>query len=108
MVKKSKTTLKDMPNLSNATPEFLVDELGAVRNQIKELKKREGFFKQALEARLEPDQAEVAGEVYTATITLTVSERLDTASIRDEMSPEWINSHSKVSEYNTIRTKRLD
>ena len=106
---KAKTkTLAEMPNLSNATPGFLVDELGNIRDQIKELKKREGFFKQALEARLDPAQDEVDGDVYKATISEVVSERLNTSGIREEMSAEWVKAHSSVSEYRTIRTKKLD
>lgn len=41
-----------MPNLSNATPEGLADMLGEVREQIKDLQKLEGIYKQALEARV--------------------------------------------------------
>lgn len=41
-----------MPNLANATPEGLVDMLGDVREQIADLKKLEGIYKEALSARL--------------------------------------------------------
>ena len=41
-----------MPNLSNATKEGLVDMLGEVREQMADLKKLEGIYKEALEARL--------------------------------------------------------
>ena len=41
-----------MPNLGNATPEGLVDMLGKVREEMADLKKLEGIYKEALEARL--------------------------------------------------------
>jgi hypothetical protein len=42
-----------MPNLDNATPEGLVDMLGDIKEQIKDLEKLEGIYKTALEARME-------------------------------------------------------
>lgn len=41
-----------MPNFANATPEGLTDMLGEVREQIKDLQKLEGLYKEALTARL--------------------------------------------------------
>lgn len=41
-----------MPNLANATPGGLCDMLGDVREQIKDLQKLEGIYKEALEARI--------------------------------------------------------
>lgn len=46
-----------MPSLANATPEGLVDMLGEVREQINDLKKYEGIYKEALTARLADDAA---------------------------------------------------
>lgn len=45
-----------MPNLANATPGGLVDMLGDVREQIKDLQKYEGIYKDALAARLKAEQ----------------------------------------------------
>lgn len=42
-----------MPNLENATPTGLVDLLGQTREQIKDLEKLEGIYKEALKARLD-------------------------------------------------------
>lgn len=41
-----------LPNLANATPEFLVDQIGQVKARLKNLEKYEGVFTQALLARL--------------------------------------------------------
>lgn len=51
---KPKSTWK-APNLDNATPGGLADQLGDVREQIKELEKTEGFLKEALKARMRPN-----------------------------------------------------
>jgi len=40
-----------MPNLANATPGGLVDMLGKVREEMKDLKKLEGIYKEAIAAR---------------------------------------------------------
>ncbi len=50
--KKKKPTFR-MPNLANATPEGLVDMLGKVREEIKELQKLEGIYKETLQARMD-------------------------------------------------------
>lgn len=42
-----------MPNLANATPEGLVDMLGDIREQMKDLKKLEGIYATALAARMD-------------------------------------------------------
>lgn len=45
-----------MPNLENATPSGLIDMLGDVREQIADLKRLEGIYKTALEARLKKEE----------------------------------------------------
>src|SRR5690349_13162082 len=40
-----------VPNLGNATPHFLTDELGYVQSAIKRLEKLEGLYKEALKAK---------------------------------------------------------
>lgn len=102
---KSKSKSK-MPNLDNATPGFLVDELGAVREQIKDLQKHEGYFKEALKARLEPGQTTVDGEVFSALIEEVEQVRLDTPLIRKDMDEEWLDEHSKLVEFIMIKTAR--
>ena len=103
----AKAKLKSkMPDLDNATPGFLVDELGAVREKIKDLQKYEGYYKEALKARLEPGQATVDGEVFSALIDEVEQVRLDTTGIRKDMDEEWIDKYSKLVEFITIKTVR--
>ena len=47
-----------MPNLSNATASGLIDMLGSIREEIKDLQKKEGICKEALKARLELEEQE--------------------------------------------------
>lgn len=50
----------EMPKLDNATPSFLIDELGKVREQIKHLEKYEGIYKEALMGRIRKEEKEAA------------------------------------------------
>lgn len=54
---------KNPPNLENATPEWLVDELGRIRRIMSRVKKLEGFYKEALKARW-PMIDDPSGETY--------------------------------------------
>ena len=62
VMKTTRTTGKKrdfvMPNFANATPQGLADMLGDVREQIKDLQKYEGMYKEALSARIKADAAE--------------------------------------------------
>lgn len=55
---------KNPPNLENATPEWLVDELGRIRRIFSRAKKLEGYYKEALKARW-PMIDDPSGETYT-------------------------------------------
>lgn len=98
----------DMPNLDNATPGSLVDDLGATRVESAKLKKREGFLKQALFARLDEGQTLVEGEKFNAMIQDVVQERLDTEKIRASETDEWLEDHTKVVEFKQIRTAKKE
>lgn len=49
-----------MPNLGNATIPGLIDMLGKVREEIKDLQKLEGIYKEAVGARIEAEEKEAA------------------------------------------------
>lgn len=70
------------PDLSNATPEFLVDEIGYLRDQKKQIEKAEGFYKEALTSRLTEGEREVTGETYVATLNSQTQERLSSEPVR--------------------------
>lgn len=102
----TKTTADQMQNLANATPEFLADELGDIRQQVKDLKKREGFIKTALNARLDYDDL-VHGERYGGVKLLKERASLDTARIREDHDEAWIEKYTNVSQYDQIDTPKL-
>lgn len=49
-----------MPNLANATISGLIDMLGQVRDEKKDLEKLEGIYKDAIAARIKAEEAEKA------------------------------------------------
>ncbi len=102
----SKKTFR-MPDLSNATPTFLVDELGGVREQIKELQKLEGFYKEALQAR-SGGKTTIEGETFVALLTDQTQQRIDTKGLKEEFGEEWYQDHTKTIEFKKIQTTRLD
>ena len=96
-------------NLANATPQFLVDELGGVRAKIKELQKEEGFLKEALKARVDETDTVVEGDLYAATIEQVFQMRFDSERTKLEMGPEWWAERQKEISFVTIKTvKRRD
>jgi len=76
MAKPKRPKTGKMPDLSNATPPALVDWLGDVRDELKDLKKLEGFFKEGLLARVGDDKT-VRGEVFSALIEDTEQARFN-------------------------------
>ena len=96
-----------MPNLDNATPGAIVDWLGGVRDEMKTLKKLEGYYKEGLMARIDEDEIEIEGDVYIAAITEVVQARIDGDLIKKEMGEEWWKDHCKTIEYQMIKTTKL-
>ena len=107
-VKVPKNDENKLPNLSNATPEFLVDEIGDVRQQIKELEKKKGFYQEALLGRARLlGQTHFKGDRWEADIVELSRTGLDTQTVKEEMGEEWYAEHCKVTSYQQINTKRV-
>lgn len=96
-----------LPNLDNATPEIIVDWLGSAREQIKELQQLEGYYKEALKARIDEGQFEVWGAKFSAEIIDVAQRRIDGDAVKSEMGEEWWEDHCKLIEFQQIRTKRI-
>jgi len=98
----------EMPNLSNATPEFIVDELGRVREQLKELKTLEGFYKQGLMARRADGQNVISGQYFDCSITLELQVRISADKVREyfKNDPDTLSSLQDDIEMQVIRTPR--
>ncbi len=97
-----------MPNLDNATPMSLTDDLGEVREKISALKKLEGIYKEALKARLDEGQQTVDGEKFSALIEVTTQSRLDQDKVKAETDPEVLKGWYKEISFTTIRTTRRE
>ena len=92
-----------LPNLANATPGFIVDELGRTRVELSRLKKLEGFLKQGLLARAKVGA--VTGEkYYNASIQELERSGLDTEAVKKEMGDNWYKERCKTTPYIQIRT----
>lgn len=97
-----------MPALKDITISELVDTLGDLRDQAKEIKKKEGFYKEALLSRARAEGMDVLeGSQYKALLSVETQSRLDTDAIRADMDEEWIRDHSKGVEFQKLSFKRI-
>lgn len=106
---------RQMPDLSNATQEMLIDELGKmslVENEAKALRK---YYKEALCAKLGIDPSKdilpvvVPGDtIFDMDISQYPSSRLDQAKIKETFDQDWIDKYSKNGIVTTFRPKLKD
>ena len=100
-----------IPNLENATPGFLVDEIAKIRVEAARLKFLEGVYKQALEARVSPEQkkgtAIIEGTYAVASYRHQLQERIDTDAVKEYFKdkPEELRKVMKVIEFDVLSTK---
>ena len=95
----------EMPNLANATPSFLIDEMGRLRAEIKKLEQMEGYYKEALKAQWPEGEKSHEGENYLAERLYVVQSRLDSAKIKEDMDEDWMSEHSKEVSYYQFKVK---
>ena len=81
-----------LPDFSNATPSFLSDELGDIREAKKHLEKMEGLYKDALNARRDPNKPTVIGERYDTVFSSQTQVRLNADLARANLTPEQLSS----------------
>jgi len=96
---------KTVPNLENATPGFLMDEIARMRVEAARLKFLDGVYKQALEARATGEQLSgavaVEGEKFFGTRKKMTQERIDTDAVKELLKdrPEDLKKVMKVIEF---------
>ncbi len=77
---------KTIPNLENATPGFLIDEIARMRVEASRLKFLDGVYKQALEARADPAHLDgtlpVEGDKVYGKRKKMTQERVDTDAVK--------------------------
>lgn len=77
---------KTVPNLENATPGFLLDEIARMRIEMARLKFLDGVYKQAMEARADEkslvDGGIIEGSKFIGTRKKMVQERISAEKVR--------------------------
>ena len=102
---------KTIPNFENATPGFLVDELERIRTESSRLKFLEGVTKQALEARVTPEQKAgnqlIEGDKAIGSYDYGTQERVDPDAVKELLKdrPDELKQVMKVINITTLRTK---
>lgn len=90
-------------NISNQYLETLADQLGDVRERIKQLEEQEAHIKD--EFLTHASDVPVVGLRWTATKSETTSSRLDTKAVRDLLG-ERVKQYEKPTKSTTIRVKQ--
>jgi hypothetical protein len=75
----------------------VIDELAALRDQIKSLAKREKELVEALRADCAGTDTIYRGEHYVLKTRHVTSERLDTTAARAALGEDWCSAHMKAS-----------
>jgi len=101
---------KTIPNLENATPGFLVDEIERLRLEQARAKYLEGIYKQALDARVTPEQKAgtqfIQGTNAIGNYRWQKQERVDTDAVKEYFKdqPEELKKVMKVIEFPVLTT----
>lgn len=100
------------PDMSNVTPEYCADELGAAKEELAYQKKVEGFFKTALAARwpkkLEDDTVEaesVRGSKFEIVRITFPQDRINLDKVKQILTPEQLQACTETSEVVQFRKK---
>src|SRR5436190_19384012 len=102
---KALSEAKQVPDLSNATPTYLLDEIGRIRVEANRLKFIEGVFKDALRSRITTQQLEgvepIVGERFVGYYEEITQSRIDTEAVREHFKndPETLSSLCKQITY---------
>lgn len=108
---KAMSEAKNVPDLSNATPTFLLDEIGRIRVESNRLKFLEGVFKDALRSRISTQQLEgvepIVGDQFVGYYESMVQRRIDTDRVREHFKndPATLNTLMKTIEYPQLNVK---
>jgi hypothetical protein len=77
---------RELPNLENATPGFLLDMIATERAIQKEAKYLEGVYRQALDSRRDLTAKSVESDTHVGEYVESAQERLDSDAIRESVS----------------------
>lgn len=102
---------KQVPDLTNATPTFLLDEIGRIRVEASRLKFMEGVYKDALRGRITNAQLHgeepIVGEKYVGYYEDISQVRIDSDAVRGYFAndPETLQKLSKTISYPQLNVK---
>lgn len=86
----SKKPAVELPNLSNATTGFLIDEIGKLREEASRIKTLDEYHKAALEGHLRDAENKVrAGESFAVTVIPVNQERFDKEAVMAFLGKLW-------------------
>jgi hypothetical protein len=108
---KALSEAKSVPDLSNATPTFLLDEVGRIRAEANRLKFLEGVYKDALRARITTQQLNgeepILGDKYVGYYENISQVRIDSEAVREHFrnDPDTLEKLCKVIEYPQLNVK---
>ena len=94
------TPIPSASPLHNLSAGDLIDELGALKADLADLKAREEGLKAELIARGLP---EAEGALFRATVSQGTRWTLDVERVKSEMGEAWYTSHSKVGTATSVR-----
>lgn len=108
---KAMAEAKQVPDLSNATPTYLLDEIGRIRAEASRLKFVEGVFKDALRGRISKAQLKgeepILGEKFVGFYEEITQSRIDSDAVRGYFAndPETLARLSKTISYPQLNIK---
>ena len=99
---------REIPDLSNATPTFLVDQIGLQRQIQKDAKFLEGIYKQALDARRDKTVDFVEGDTFRGEYTTSPRESVNSGAVRADFPPGTHPQYYQVTEVTMLKTPKKD
>jgi hypothetical protein len=84
--------------MSNLTS--TIDALGHLKAQIADLQRQE---KELREVLVENGPGAYEGDLFRATVSESERETLDMAAVREKLSPQFIQAHTRVTEVTMVR-----
>lgn len=97
----------EMPDLKGMSTGDIIDALGECRFEMNRYKKLEGYYKEALGARMDAGE-EGHGRSFWAGITAESRMSLDSTAVKEEMGEDWWVDHCKETEFNKVSVKPYD
>lgn len=97
-----------IPNLANATPSMLIDEIGPIRVEVSRLTALNKMYTAALKARVASLDSPLAGDTYVMTPTTFMQTRIDVEKVRAVLDEETLAKVQSTSEVTQMRFKRKD